>query len=313
MRRLRALLLVVAVLVLVFYIAGGWYFAGQIEADGLAVESASDEADPEKYAFTGDPGTAFGVPFQDVEFPTPLGPMDAWFVPGNGDTWAILLHGRAAARTETLRMMKPLIAAGTPVLSIAYRNDPGQPEDPSGYYRFGATEWEDLEGAVRYAVDQGAADVLLYGMSTGGAISVSFMNESDLAGRVKGIIFDSPNLDFGAAVSQGASNRELPVVGLPIPESLVGAAKTIAELRYDVEFDDLDYVPAAGKLEVPMLVLHGTADETIPIEVSRRLKAAAGDNLRLVEFDGAGHVESWNNDTARYEEEVTKFTAAATR
>lgn len=312
MRRLRTAALVVLVLVLLFYGGGGWYFAGQIEADALAVEPASEVLqDREKYAYSGDPGRAFGVPFQDVEFSTPEGPMDAWFVPGTDDTWAILIHGRAAPRAETLRAMKPFLDAGNPVMSITYRNDPGQPEDPTGYYRYGFTEWRDLEGAVRYAVDHGAADVLLFGISTGGAIAVSFMTQSELAEEVAGLGFDSPNLDFGAAVSQEASNRSLPVVGLPIPESLVSAAKAIAELRFGVDFEELDYVPAAAGLEVPVLALHGTADETIPIEVSRRLAGRAGENLRLVEFTGAAHVESWNVDRARYEQEIARFAREA--
>jgi alpha-beta hydrolase superfamily lysophospholipase len=313
MKAVRVVLVVLVVLALIFYAGGGWYFAGQIEADALAIEPDGEVLkDREKYSYSGDPATAFGVPFQDVEYSTPEGPMDAWFVPGSTDTWAILIHGRAAPRAETLRAMKPFLDAGTPVLSITYRNDPGQPEDPTGYYRYGFTEWEDLDGAVRYAVDNGAARVLLFGISTGGAIAVSFMSQSDLAPKVAGLALDSPNLDFGAAVSQEASNRDLPVIGLPIPESLVGAAKVISELRFGIEFDDLDYVPAAGRLEVPMVVLHGTADETIPILVSRRLVGAAGANLRLVEFKGAAHVESWNADPARYEQEITRFVSTVT-
>lgn len=305
-------LLVGLVLTGLFYGAGGWYFAGQIEADGLAVEPEAEvTVNPEKYAYSTDPGVGFGAPFQNVRYSTPEGMMDAWFVPGTGATWAILIHGRAAHRTETLRAMKAFVEAGAPVLSITYRNDPGQPRDPTGRYGFGATEWRDLEGAVRYAVDHGATGVQLFGMSTGGAIAVSFVTRSDLASKVVGLGFDSPNLDFGAAVSQGASNRTLPVVGLPIPESLVAVAKALAELRYDIEFDDLDYVPAAGRLEVPMLVLHGTDDETIPIEVSRRLARRAGPNLRLVEFKGAAHVESWNSDPERYEQEISRFVSTA--
>ena len=309
---MRRLAVAVVVLAALFYGGGGWYFAGQIESDALAIEPDGEVLkDREKYAYSGDPMTSFGVPFEDVRYSSPLGPMDAWFVPGTGDTWAILIHGRAAPRTETLRAMKPFIDAGTPLLSITYRNDPGQPEDPTGYYRYGFTEWEDLEGAVRHAVDNGAAGVVLFGISTGAAIAVSFMSQSDLAPKVVALGFDSPNLDFGAAVSQEASNRSLPLVGLPIPESLVGAAKLISELRFGIEYDHLDYVPAAGRLKVPMLVLHGTADETIPILVSRRLVGAAGANVRLVEFRGADHVESWNTDRARYEQEVARFMSEA--
>lgn len=61
-----------------------------------------------------------------------------------------------------------------------------------------------------------------------------------------------------------------------------------------------------------MLVLHGTADKTIPIEVSRRLAESAGPNLRLVEFSEVGHVRSWNVDPARYEQEISQFVSTVT-
>jgi uncharacterized protein len=380
-RLLRGLLVGLVVLALLFYGAGGWYFAGQIEKDALLVEEEGPDpddvrvvsvgessidleelpggdgqvledglyglswnggygrlgkgvterggvvtrpfaildgtppaegtgADVSGYAYPDDPAKTFAS-VQNIQYETPLGPMDAWFVPGTSPTWAILIHGRAAGRTETLRAMKPFVDAGSPVLSIAYRNDPGQPQDPTGYYRYGFTEWEDLEGAVRYANDHGAAGVTLFGLSTGAAIAASFMDRSELATEVRGLVFDSPNLDFGAAVGQEASNRSLPVVGLPIPKSLVAAARAIAELRYGIEFDDLDYVPAASRLEVPMLILHGTDDRTIPLEVSRRLAREGGTNLRLVEFRGAAHVQSWNNDPQRYEQEIARFISTA--
>ena len=96
--------------------------------------------------------------------------------------------------------MKPFIDAGIPILSITYRNVPGSPtRGPGGPLPVRVPEWEDLKGAVRYAVDNGAAAVLQFGISTGAAIAVSFMSQSDLAPEASG-------LDFGAAVSQEASN-----------------------------------------------------------------------------------------------------------
>lgn len=47
-------------------------------------------------------------------------------------------------------------------------------------------------------------------------------------------------------------------------------------------------------LGVPQLVLHGTADAAVPIQLARDYAAAArnaGDVVKLVELDGAGHME----------------------
>jgi acetyl esterase/lipase len=47
-------------------------------------------------------------------------------------------------------------------------------------------------------------------------------------------------------------------------------------------------------LKVRQLILHGTADDAVPIELSRRYAraaAAAGDDVTFVELQGAGHME----------------------
>ena len=47
-------------------------------------------------------------------------------------------------------------------------------------------------------------------------------------------------------------------------------------------------------LGVRQLIIHGTADDTVPIEIARRYAEAAraaGDPVRLVELPGAGHME----------------------
>jgi pimeloyl-ACP methyl ester carboxylesterase len=40
---------------------------------------------------------------------------------------------------------------------------------------------------------------------------------------------------------------------------------------------------------VPTILVHGTADETVPFEDSVRYAEAAGDEARLVRLEGAGH------------------------
>jgi len=76
-----------------------------------------------------------------------------------------------------------------------------------------------------------------------------------------------PNLNHGAAVDAGAADRSLPL-GIPLPGTLVGTAKLLAELRYDFDFDDLNYLDRAAEIEVPILVIHGTDDGTVPIDIA---------------------------------------------
>ena len=263
--------------------------------------------DIDPWVYPDDFATALDLDIQDVEYQSPLGPMDAVLIPGSSSTWAILVHGKNAHPRETMRLGAQLSDEGYPVLAITHRNDDDQPADSSGIHKYGVTEWEDLEGAVDYALDQGAERLILGGLSTGGAIVLSFLEKSDRTGPVVGVILDGPNIDFGATVNHVAARRKLPFIGLPVPSSLTWVAKTIGSLRFGVDWSDIDYISRADQLDVPVLVLHGVEDPTVPIETSRELAALRPDLVTLVEFEGAKHIESWNIDQERYREAVTAF------
>jgi pimeloyl-ACP methyl ester carboxylesterase len=265
--------------------------------------------DVDPTTFPGNPMRAFGMPYEEVTYETPLGPMDAWLVSGTGRTWLVMVHGKGASRSEGMRMLSATDDLNWPTLMITYRNDPGQPPDPSGWYRYGETEWQDLEGAVRFAIDEGAERVVLVGLSTGAAISLSFLYESDLADRVVGTVFDAPNIDFLQTIEYGASQRNLPIpfIDIGLPDSLTAVATWISAWRFDLDWQALDYVARADELEVPILVFHGEADTTVPVEESQELAEARPDLVRLVVVERAGHVQSWNATPQRYGDVVSRF------
>ena len=250
-----------------------------------------------------DPAAALGTQVRDVAY----GPaaIPAWFVPGEGTTWAILVHGKGATRAEMLRMMRTTVAAGLPSLAIDYRNDLGVDADPSGLYQFGRTEWKDLAHAVEHAQEQGARDVVLVAASMGGAITASYLEHVEDA-PVRAVFLDSPMLDFGETVSYGASQRALPVLGT-VPEPLTWTAKQIAAVRWDVDWDAVDYLDDTSWVSVPTLVVHGDDDLTVPLRSSEELARAEPDLVELAEFKGAGHVASWNSDPDRYDDLLRPF------
>lgn len=268
---------------------------------------AGERSAVDGYAWPADPSVAAGRPAREISYPSPLGPAPAWLVGGRRDTWVILVHGYNAARSETLRALATVARQGYPALAIGYRNDPGAPDSADGLRRWGATEWRDLEAATRYALDQGAGGVVLAGFSMGGAVVTSFLLSSPLAPRVRGVVLDSPALDLGEVIDHGATDRELPVLGTPVPPALTVAAKGIAGLRYDLDWGQLDYVDRAGGLAAPMLVFHQTGDPTVPVAISEELAVARPDLVTLERFAGDGHVQSWNTDRARYERALRAF------
>ena len=46
-------------------------------------------------------------------------------------------------------------------------------------------------------------------------------------------------------------------------------------------------------IAVPVMILHGTADENIPVTEARRLYAAAREPKTMIEVEGAGHLAAW--------------------
>ena len=76
----------------------------------------------------------------------------------------------------------------------------------------------------------------------GGAVVTSFLYQSRLAARVRGVILDAPGLNLDAAIDHGAGARRLPLLGAPIPAPLTTVAESIAGFRYHLDWDRLDYV-----------------------------------------------------------------------
>jgi hypothetical protein len=266
------------------------------------------EVDIEGWTYQSDPSDV-GLAFDEVSFGSPLGDLGAWRVDaGDGLVWAIHAHGWRASRREALRSLPTYHHEGFTSLVVDYRNDEEAPADPSGLYRFGRTEWEDVEAAVRYALDEGAESIVLVGYSTGAALHVAFLESSELAATVTAAVYDSPNIDMGATVKHEASKRTIPGTPVPVPGSLTAVAMLIADLRWDIDWRGIGYVERAGDIiEIPTLVFHGVDDDRVPIEVSRRLRDQAPDQIRLIEVEEAGHVTSWNVDSEAYERALAEF------
>lgn len=278
-----------------------------LEADGTA-PSVGTAVRLDPFSYAGDPMQAFGIPFETVSYSSDIGSFPAWLIPGNSETWAIVVHGKGADLNESLRIVPILKALDFPIMIIRYRNDPGEARDPSGYYQYGATEWVDLAAAVRYAEQNGSTSHVLVGFSMGGAIVTSFLTQSPLRNRTRAAILDSPVFSFEAVVDFQAMNTQLPLIGTSIPESLTGFAKRIAGWRFDIDWDASNYLAQSNELHVPMLIFHGTGDTSVPIATSQQMANLRPDIVTLVTTE-ANHVRSWNESPDTYEETIIEFLA----
>jgi uncharacterized protein len=253
-------------------------------------------------AYPSDPRTAFGLRYRTVIVHSSSGAFPAWEVQGTRDTWVIFVHGRGATRRTALRVLPTIARLGFPSLDITYRNDLGLPKSADGLYGLGSTEWRDLDAAARWALAHGAQRLVLVGWSMGGAIVSQFMHASRRADRVAGLILDAPVLNWDATISLGGDSAGL-------PGFVTWVAGEIASHRIGIDFSAFDQVTRAHEFHVPILLFHGTADTTVPIEPSEAFAKALP---RLVTFvkTGAGHVESWNVDPQRYDAALRGFLAS---
>jgi alpha-beta hydrolase superfamily lysophospholipase len=239
--------------------------------------------------------------YRTVSVVGPLGPMPAWYMPGRRHTWVILVHGYKANRTDPLRAASTLGQLGLPVLDLSYRNDVGAPPSPDHLYHLGATEWQDVQAGVRFAIAHGAQNVVLYGFSMGGGIVETFLHRSSDAPHVRAVVLDAPALDWGAILDLAARQRSVPGI-------LTGLTQRVIAWRIGVSsLDEINWVKAAVQLKTPTLIFHGQDDGLIPIGPSEALARARPDLVTLVQVAGAGHTESWNLGPARYDTRLKRF------
>ncbi|OKK19771.1 hypothetical protein AMK16_12695 [Streptomyces sp. CB00455] len=248
----------------------------------------------------GDPRTALGLDHADVDVPGELGALPAWFVPEVRDTWVIAVHGLGGTRENPMAVMPFLRRMRLPVLDLAYRGDLGAPDSPDGLGHLGASEWRDLDAAIRYALRYGARNVVLHGWSTGATMALYAAERSALADRIAGLVLDSPVLDWHTTLRGLAASRGTPAALLPLA---VRAAESRAGLRADHRGPGAD----PGALRVPALVFHGPDDTLAPWGPSRRFAAARPDLVTLHTVPRAGHGAMWNADPAAYEERLRRF------
>ncbi|MEV4619276.1 alpha/beta hydrolase [Asanoa sp. NPDC049573] len=256
--------------------------------------------------YSTDPKAAFGLHFATVPVPGELGDLPAWLVPppagGRPGSWAIAMHGRGASRHEALRVLPGVVGAGLTTLVIGYRNDPDAPASPDGYYHLGDTEWRDLAAAIRYAKENGATGIVVFGWSMGGGATLTALRRLPVADAalIRGVVLDSPVLSWHAVIDYQAELRHLPA---PVTWS----AKRFTEWRGGLSLSRLDQHP--GELTVPTLLFVDEDDLLVRTDRAHALAAARPELVTLVATRGGGHVASWNVDPDGYRAEVAAFLA----
>jgi len=194
--------------------------------------------------------------------------LQLWWLP-NPDPQAptlLYLHGTFRNLYQNLRKVEALRAAGFGVLAVEYRgwgdSTPIIPSEAT-IYADANVAWAEL---VRRQADPRKR--VIFGHSMGSGVAV------ELASHRHG------GADYGALILESSFTR------LPDVAKAVGVAGTVASWFATQEFDSLAKI---GKVDAPILMMHGTADTTVPVELGRRLFDAAPAGTRWVEFPNGSH------------------------
>lgn len=268
--------------------------------------AAGERGDVQAHAYPDDP-TTLGHEVEEVTAPGPTGDLPGWRFAGEGETaneWVVLVHGRGATRAETLRAVDIVRETGRSALVVTYRNDPEAPASDDGFGHYGDTEWLDLQAWLTWLQEgDDPASITLYGYSQGGSIVAACLRRCKGTEPITGAVLDSPLLSMQATLELQAAERDIPG---PVIGPLLFATKAVSTMRGGPNFGNLEHVEALAELDLPLLVLHGRDDTSVPFAPSRALADLDPDQVTFVTYDGE-HVRGWNVDPDAYEDEVVAF------
>jgi fermentation-respiration switch protein FrsA (DUF1100 family) len=129
---------------------------------------------------------------------------------------------------------------------------------------------------------------------------------------------DPPHPSIVAVVADSAAPEvDLPVANrMRTPARRFAAARAFdaAARRLGADPRDTEPIRVIGLLEpVPLLLIHGEADTTVPLDDGRRLAAAAGSSAQHWTVPGADHSASHATAPQDYERRVTDHLRMAFR
>ena len=202
--------------------------------------------------------------------------IHSWFVPAprpSEDVTApkvvLFFHGNAGNISDRPQTMLIFAELGLSTLMVSYRgygSSEGNP-DEAGTYR-------DAEAAWRHLVDERGfepGDILVFGRSLGGGIASWVATRRDADGG------RTPALTPAGLVLESTFTSIPDVAAKHYPMFPV---RWLARVRYP----SLERI---RNMPLPLLVVHGREDETIPFEHGERLFAGAPGPKQFLEISGS--------------------------
>lgn len=234
----------------------------------------------------------FGYAYEEVS----VDGLPAWVIPpavpaAASDVWVIHVHGLGSSRSQCLRGVEAFAGLGFTSLLASCRTSLDVSPEP-GASHLGVSEWKDIEAARRYALDRGARRIIFVGWSLGASIvlrTIAHAGDNSAAGAV----LVSPALDWPAIISAQLRGLGCPrIIAQWLPHTLnLVRAKGEPVIRWK----EMPGTYMQKHLTLPTMILHGSDDQSVPVELSRIIASRQKQPVRFIEFDGAHHTLEWNS------------------
>jgi pimeloyl-ACP methyl ester carboxylesterase len=146
-------------------------------------------------------------------------------------------------------------------------------------------ELDDLQRVVRHCQSRMALPTFLLGHSRGGGIALLGAGDVlNLRGIVTWSAIAHADRWDAATRQQWRKDGHMDVLNARTKQVM----RMSTRLLDDLEAKDYDILGAASRLKVPLLVVHGGRDETVPVSESAEIASAAPDTARMV-IENASH------------------------
>ncbi|WP_029134454.1 alpha/beta hydrolase [Sedimenticola selenatireducens] len=223
-----------------------------------------------------------GLAYEAVRIPTASGKqLFAWWLPVSAaDTSIIILHGWGGNAELMLPMAQPFQQAGINVLLIDARNHGNSDADTfSSLPRFA----EDLDHAIDWLRQKHPVQsrrLALLGHSVGaGAALLSASRTRDITAVISISAFAHPEWMMKRYLQR-----------FHLPDLVVCLVLNYVQWIIGHRFSDIAPLSTVCRIDCPILLVHGRADTTVPVEDARAIAAGCPEsNITLLEIDEAEH------------------------
>lgn len=258
---------------------------------------------PPRYTSLSNPTSVFGWPFEEVSLRTEDDlQLAAWLIPSSNDdasrSAVVVLHGYPYSKGDVLGITPFLHDKyDLLLLDLRYFGDSGGAITTLGY-----REWRDLAAAVRFLRDRGYTSLGVWGVSLGASVAlISLAHNSG----IDAVVADSPYSDLHEMTLD--YYRRFPILA----PALAAITELLARAFLGVAPADVSPAKAVAISHVPIFLIHGADDRTIPMHHHERLRAALHANADVETWiiNGADHGQTYAVARPRYESRLADFFA----